>query len=225
MVHARTILVAAPELIPALRERLGGDDHVLTFADSEPLRALKAIIAQPPRVVALERIFAASPRGAALISRIKADKALEGVEIRILSHDSDYTRVSPRRRGGSLEEAEIKRLDKGTRRAPRYRIKPGVALRVDEQPAQLVDLSAIGAQLITAQALKPKQVVHLLIGEASERVTVSARVVWAKLEVVRTARAYRAGVHFITPDRRALAAFAQAHQPKPAPSGRTPRHA
>jgi hypothetical protein len=214
MPDARTILVAAPELIPALRDRLGGGEHLLTFADSEPVRALQAIVAERPRIVALERLFAASPRGAALISRIKADRALDGTEIRILSHDTDYIRVSPRRGASSPKTAEIKRLDKGTRRAQRYRMRPGVALRLDDQPAQILDLSAIGAQLITAQTLKPKQVVSLLIGDPGAQIAVSARVVWAKLEVVRNARTCRAGVQFIAPDRRTITAFAQAHQAK-----------
>ena len=214
MSDARTILIAAPELIPALRERLGGGDQVLTFADSEPLRAFHAIVAERPRLVALERLFAASPRGAALIARVKADRHLEACEIRILSHDSNYSRVSPRRQAGSPKTAEIQRLDQGTRRAARYRIRPGVAFRVDDQPAQLVDLSAIGAQLITALTLKPKQVVSLVMGDERARLALSARVVWARVEVLRTARTCRAGVHFIAPDRRAIAAFAQGHQLK-----------
>ena len=98
MSDERVILIAAPELIPALRERVGDDGRVLTFADSEPLRALEAITAQHPPVIVLERLFAASPRGAALIARIKADAGLDASEIRILSHDTEYQRVSPRRR-------------------------------------------------------------------------------------------------------------------------------
>lgn len=211
MSDARTILIGAPELIPALRERLGADEGVLTFADSEPLRALQAIVAERPHLVALERHFAASPRGAALISRIKADASLNGVEIRILSHDSDYSRVSPRHRAAAPRPAPVAgRLDTGTRRSPRLKMRPGVALRVDDQPAQLLDLSVIGAQLITAQALKPSQVVSLLVGD--EALPVTAHVVWARLELARTGRAYRAGVEFVAPDRRAIGTFAQAHR-------------
>ena len=41
----------------------------------------------------LERFFAATPRGAALINRIKADPGCANAEIRVLSHTGDYTRV------------------------------------------------------------------------------------------------------------------------------------
>jgi hypothetical protein len=72
------------------------DAEVLGFADTDVLRALEAITARKPRLVALERLFAATPRGAALINRIKADPSLTQTEIRVLSHDSDYSRVLPR---------------------------------------------------------------------------------------------------------------------------------
>ena len=85
-----TVLIGAPELLPALRERTGLTGEVLTFSDQEPLRALEAIVTRRPKVVALERLFAATSRGAALINRIKSDSTLVDAEIRIVSHDSDY---------------------------------------------------------------------------------------------------------------------------------------
>src|SRR6266851_774747 len=84
-----------------LKERAeDGATEVLTFADNEALRALEMITTRRPRFVMLERQFAATPRGAALIHRIKADPALVGSEIRIISHDSNYARVLPRQPDG-----------------------------------------------------------------------------------------------------------------------------
>ena len=92
-----TVLIAAPDLLPALTERIGAvDAEVVTFTDADALRALQTIVSRRPTTIALERQFAATPRGAALINRIKADPALHGSELRIVSHDSDYTRVLPR---------------------------------------------------------------------------------------------------------------------------------
>jgi hypothetical protein len=51
--------------------------------------------------MALERLFAMTARGAALINRVKADPSLQDVEIRVLAHDSDYTRVVPRARAAA----------------------------------------------------------------------------------------------------------------------------
>src|SRR6185369_10512053 len=93
---AATILIASPEHLTVLRERADFGD-AQAFADTEALKALETITRQRPSVVALERVFATTSRGAALINRIKADPALASCEIRIVAHDSDYARVSPRR--------------------------------------------------------------------------------------------------------------------------------
>ena len=69
---------------------------MLTFTDADALLALQTIMQRRPQVVALERMFAVTPRGAALINRIKADPTLREAEIRVLAHNSDYTRVVPR---------------------------------------------------------------------------------------------------------------------------------
>jgi hypothetical protein len=91
-----TVIIGALELLDALRESAGEDREVLTFSDNEPLKALEAITTRQPTVIALERLFAATSRGAALINRIKADPTLADVEIRVVSVDGTY-RVSARR--------------------------------------------------------------------------------------------------------------------------------
>ena len=80
-----TVLIASPEFLPALRERteLG---EIIAFADTDALKALDTITRQRPKLVALERDFAATSRGTALINRIKADPSLTGCEIRIIAH-------------------------------------------------------------------------------------------------------------------------------------------
>jgi hypothetical protein len=91
------VLIAPTNLLSAFKQRAAlPDADVLGFADTDVLRALEAITARKPRLVALERLFAATPRGTALINRIKADPSLVQTEIRVLSHDSDYNRVLPR---------------------------------------------------------------------------------------------------------------------------------
>ena len=102
MAPSCAVLIAAPDLLPAFKQRAAiTDGDVLGFADTDVLRALEAITARKPRMVALERLFAATPRGTALINRIKADPSLVQTEIRVLAHDGDYSRVLPRTGTGS----------------------------------------------------------------------------------------------------------------------------
>src|SRR5947209_18377522 len=89
---AAALIIAAQNLMPALRERIETEGEVLAFADTEPIQALQAILEQRPNLVVLERLFAATPRGAALINRIKSDPQLANAEVRVMSHTGDYTR-------------------------------------------------------------------------------------------------------------------------------------
>jgi CheY-like chemotaxis protein len=84
---APTVLIASPEFLPGLQqlEELG---ETVAFADTDALKALDFITRQRPKIVALERDFAATSRGTALINRIKADPSLTGCEIRIVTHDN-----------------------------------------------------------------------------------------------------------------------------------------
>ena len=71
-----TVLIGAADLLPALRERTGGvNGEVLAFSESEALRALETITTRRPKIIVLERLFSVSPRGTALIRRIKDELA------------------------------------------------------------------------------------------------------------------------------------------------------
>ena len=95
------MVIAPPDLLPRLVERLRSQDagELTTCADTDIPAAIERVLAVRPDRVALERLFAATSRGAALLSRLKADPALAHAEFRIVSHDSDYWRISPRRPG------------------------------------------------------------------------------------------------------------------------------
>ena len=78
---AAALVIAAENLMSALRERVSVDGDIITFADTEPIQALQVIIEERPNLVVLERLFAATPRGAALINRIKSDPQLAHPEV------------------------------------------------------------------------------------------------------------------------------------------------
>ena len=54
---------------------------------------------------------------------------------------------------------------KGTRRAPRVRDQGRRRGAVDGNPAALVDLSTVGAQVVSATVLKPNQRVRVIMGD------------------------------------------------------------
>jgi hypothetical protein len=210
-----TVLIAAADRLPLLETRASADGgELLKFSDSEALRALEAITSRRPDVVALERQFAATPRGAALINRIKADPALAGTDIRVVSTDPAQIPDAPApatvaapgsRPAAALDEA-------GTREAPRHTIASGVEVLIERNTATLIDLSTGGAQVSSVTVLKPNQRVRVTISDDKSALRIAAVVAWATFEMVPNAGPrYRAGLQFLDADAAAVEAFARRH--------------
>jgi PilZ domain-containing protein len=213
-----TVVIAPSEHLQALMAR---DDFsgAQGFPAQEALRALEVITRKRPDVVALERAFAATTRGAALINRIKADPKLATCEIRIVAHDSDQSRVPVSAPAPVADEAAAiaapppaaAPLDqRGTRRAPRVRIVEGVDVVLDGNVAALIDLSVIGAQVVSPTILKPNQRVRVSMGEGNKALRFIAAVAWASFELAKTGPRYRAGLEFFDADADAIQQFCDA---------------
>jgi hypothetical protein len=177
---------------------------VLAFADGDARQALETIAQRKPAVFVLERLFAATPRGAALINRVKADSSLTDTEIRVIAHDTDYWRVSPRKAPPQAQPLD----QRGTRRAPRFKTGPKALASIDTVKATLMDLSAIGAQLVTTLQVKPGQNVRVTLDDKVGSVRFNAVVVWASFEIRPSgAPLYRAGLEFADADGAAVEGF------------------
>jgi CheY-like chemotaxis protein len=220
------VVIAATNLMPSLRELLAGEGELLVFADTEPIQALQAILEQRPSLIVLERLFAATPRGAALINRIKTDPQLAHAEVRVMSHSGDYTRqvakpaaepapaapVATHNSGGAATASApvaapasegVRPLDwHGTRRATRFRARSGIEIQVDGNAASVVDVSTVGAQLLSATILRPNQKVRISIPNDDFVMRFRGTIAWAKFEMPSPTAAprYRAGVEFIDAD-------------------------
>jgi hypothetical protein len=218
-----TVLIAAPDLLSTLEQRpdLSGGE-LLAFPDVDALHALDVITQRQPSVVALERVFAATPRGAALIHRIKADPWLRACEIRVVSHDSEFSRTEPRpsveSRGpvsttlGTPSRTDAT-LDRGTRRVSRHKVDEFVEVLVDGNLASVVDLSTEGAQVISPTVLKPNQRVRVSLSDEQGVLRFNASVAWASFEIPPNGGPrYRAGIQFLDASGPAVDAYALRHR-------------
>lgn len=243
----RAVVIAASNLMPSLQGRLADDGPLLTFPDTEPIQALQAIIEHTPSIVVLERLFAATPRGAALVNRIKNDPELGHAEVRVMSHAGDYNRVvsagrgsrsaappasaaasasGPRTSAGPADDsappataavgAEAPRpLDwQGTRRAPRHVVREGVEIQLDGNRARVVDMSLVGAQVLSATILRPNQKVRVSVPDDDFVLRFRGSVAWAKFELPRPTEPprYRAGLEFADADPSSIDAFCRKHR-------------
>ena len=154
--------------------------------------------------------------------------------MRVMSHTGDYTRVVSR--GAVAEPAVVgsrrmparpSRASASTtrmrpvdhrrraaparlaRHAPRrraIRIRPGVEIQLDGNPAIVVDLSVMGAQVISATILRPNQRVRISVPTDDFVMRFRGAVAWAKFELPKPTEPprYRAGVEFTDADAAAM---------------------
>ena len=221
---SNTVLIGPSEHLPALQKR---DDlsEATAFADTDALRALDAITRDRPDMVAIEREFAATSRGAALIDRIKADPRLTACEIRVIAYDSDHAHVAPHVEGATpaampasteAVPAAVPPLDqRGTRRAQRFKIVEGVEVRIDGKAVSLVNLSMIGAQVVSPMVLKPNQHTRFTLMDPPRHTRGRAAVAWASFEISKGVALYRAGLEFVDISQAALTRFIEANKAKP----------
>ena len=217
-----TVLIATTEHLGSFKEREELGDAIM-FADTEALKALDVITRQHPDIVLLDRVFADTTRGTALINRIKADPSLGACEIRIVEDDRRYSQVlSPRSvetmtTGASVDHMApivIEELPTptpldhvGTRQAPRFKIVSGIDVEIDGNPATLVDLSVSGAQVISPTILKPNQRVRFIVPSNKPPMRLKAEVAWAAFEIPRGLSRYRAGIQLFGADTAAMMRF------------------
>lgn len=197
-----TVLIAASERLAALQQQ-ADLTNAEAFVDTDVLKALDTITRRRPQLVALDKRFAASARGAAFINRIKADPALASCEIRVLDPDSALERDTiPPADGTALAALAVEppppaQLDRtGTRRAERVAITKSVAVLIDGNPATLVNISVVGAQVLSPSLLRPNQHVRMSLVDEARPIRFNGVVAWAAFEMPKEGPRYRAGVNF-----------------------------
>ena len=196
----QVVVIASAPVVSALRTQLDRQPNARIFSEADFLLALDTIIADVPKVIALDPEFAATARGAALVARVKADPRLSGAEIRALvRNDVNEPVLSEPIQAGCEKIPALLPLDRcGTRSAIRFPMREEVEARLNGYPARLVNLSVTGAQLLASIRLRPTEWIRLVLLDEAAQLRLSGVVAWATLEMSTRAAAqrYRFGVEF-----------------------------
>jgi len=98
---------------------------------------------------------------------------------------------------------------RGTRRAPRVRVRPGIDVMVDGNTAGLVDLSAVGAQVLSSVWLRPNTRVRVTLTEGGDTMRVGGAVAWARFEIPGGTGEprYRCGIEFVEAEAKPIERF------------------
>jgi PilZ domain-containing protein len=218
----KTVVITRPEHVTAMRKRLLGEgSHFEVYAD-DSLRVFDAILAQPPKTLAVHQQFAATSRGATLVARLHSESRLRSIEVRVLIEDEDKTPLLLSEMTFSPEQAlhEASRpLDRaGTRQAVRHPMHRR-AIFVNGEGAHLIDLSVSGAQVQVPSRLRPSQVVRMILPDESGELRSQGTVAWSIAVPAGGSIQYRAGIEFINANAAGLSSFCArfggAPDPKP----------
>ena len=152
-----------------------------------------------------------------------------GCKIAEILIDHANRRLTVKRRGGSAPSpeahAEVDRLGAGanldmrpgshvpSRQVRRAVMKNEIEVTLEGSSSVLVDLSTLGAQVLSPVAVRPKRVVRLTLPSENGELVLKGRVVWAKFEQATnmTEARYRAGVKFTEADAGAVESFIVQH--------------
>lgn len=99
------------------------------------------------------------------------------------------------------------------RQARRLRMQEGLEVTLDGSASSLVDISSIGAQVLSPLALRPNRVVKMTLRGGESALASKVRVMWARFEQPQgtAAAQYRVGVKFTDLEPKAVDGFMVRH--------------
>jgi hypothetical protein len=210
--NGNLVVITSAPMVSAWRAQLEAQGNAKIFSEADFLQALEIIISERPDVIALDPMFAATARGAALVARVKADPALCGTEVRTLVRDGvdePFVYPSTERREGTAAMMSQQLDSYGTRCAPRFEMQPDVEAKVNGTAGRLVNLSTTGSQLLAPLRVRPAEGIRVTLSDDSSDLRLAGVIAWVNLEISARAASqrYRFGVEFRGADPKLLETF------------------
>ena len=87
----------------------------------------------------------------------------------------------------------------------------GTEVQVDGTLAALVDLSVIGAQVVSPNVLRPSQRLRVTLADEAAIVRFAGSVAWSSFEMRKGTPRYRGGIEFRDADAAAVQEFLKRH--------------
>jgi len=228
-----TVVIADAAQTLLIRAGLPLSGRVTWFTSGNLFAAHASIQMHHPKVIAVEAVFAETPSGQEFLERIER-LAIRGSAIQLVVRTQGKWATTPY--AGQLATAESQAVaaagsterpvavdprlavaaqTKGanTRRASRFRILESLNAVVENGQATLVNISTLGAQVVSQPALKPTQKVKIMLPDTDEMIHLTAHVAWARFEQPQpgTAPHYRAGMEFTDAAQEILEDYCRRH--------------
>jgi len=200
-----SIVVADAKHLPSIRASVKLPGSMMHYTSGNVGSAMESIRAYRPKIVAVEENFADTFPGRAFIDRVEA-LDVAGCNICLITQDGGRWTTAARSASAVAPtppaiptKTPVVTPPASTRRAPRFAVKNRIDAIVDGGPAGLIDLSVLGAQIVSEPVLRPNQKIKLDLPDTSDLVSVVGMVAWSSFELAHSTQQqphYRVGVEF-----------------------------
>lgn len=205
-----TIVVADVTRMAAIRSGLLLKGRVVQFTNFNLSSALEAIKSDEPKIVAIDALMVQTQQGQGFIKRVES-LAKAGCAIRLIVRGTRAWTTTEHDVQPPTEEAPAGRVlaasgrsavvavatGTNTRRAPRFPMVDTLNAGVEGGQASLVNISVLGAQVVSLPVLRPGQTVKIALPDKNEMLRLTAHVAWSMFQQTKQGTVeYRAGVAF-----------------------------
>lgn len=193
------VIISKSQIAARVRQHVGADPAVVVFDASEGIPPLNVVSAKAQMMLLVDRTFGALPAGNEFVERFRETNAT--AEIRVITETASGTpTLLEQAISGpahvALRATSLPLRQMPARRAPRIRMPDDAEVVVAGKAARLVDVSPLGAQVLSENVLKPGEHLWVRLSDEPRR---QAVVVWSNFEFLPNSRdaRYRAGLEFM----------------------------
>jgi PilZ domain len=226
-----TVIVADAARMPAIRAGLQVLGRAMHITSGNLASAMDSIKNFQPKLVAVDAVFAQTLTGAAFIERVEKLAIADG-DIRLIARvEGSWITTARRQTSGFIVSPPIVAVPAAsivaapapvsaaqiaaisTRRAPRFLVRDPLDVVVENGSAALIDISILGAQVVSGPVLRPSQKIKIALPDDRDLLHVTAHVAWSTFEkpqMVADAH-YRAGIEFTGAAQEALEDYRRRH--------------
>jgi hypothetical protein len=202
-----TIVIADVTRMAAIRSGLLLTGRVVQFTNFNLSSALEAVKTDEPRMVAIDALMVQTQQGLAFIKHVES----LGCAIGLIVRGTKTWTITERDAQPPADVAPIGRVPAppgrsavvaaktgvNTRRAPRFPMLSTLNAGVEGGQASLVNISVLGAQVVSLPVLRPGQTVKIALPDQNEMLRLTAHVAWSMFQQTKQGTmVYRAGVSF-----------------------------
>jgi len=220
-----TIVIADVTRKAAIAAGLRIPGRVAHFTNRDLSAALEAVKTHQPRMIAIDALVAQTQQGIGFIKRLEGLAMPRCAMVLIVRADGGWRTAPfepPPDANPAISIAGSKTARPvivpaslpatNTRRAPRFPMLDAIDAAVEGAQASLINISVLGAQVVSLPVLRPGQTVKVALPDTHDTLRLTAHVAWSVFEQNKQGIAvYRAGMSFTDAGAGLLEEFCRNH--------------